>query len=299
MTYAITSGANYGTVKWIVSATPGLGTHTTITAAIAASSSGDTIVVRDGTYTENCTVKPGTTLTTWEGSGFDPNVTVIGKFTMSGAGTATISGIRLQTNSDFAVQVSGSSNSHLNIEDCFVNATNNTAISFTSSGSSSLTFSNCTGDIATTGITLFSASGSGTIAFNYSDFTNTGSSTTASTISAGLFGASYSKFLMPITSSGTGGFSVNQTVINNQTTNTTSLTVGGSGGCVWRSGEFISGSASAVVVNTTMTGTHLDIDSSNTNAITGAGTFSYGFIAFTGSSSGHNVTTENALATLI
>ena len=59
--YGRTGTNNFAGAKFIVD-TNGLdqgATHTTITAAMASASSGDTILIKPGTYTENYTHKAG------------------------------------------------------------------------------------------------------------------------------------------------------------------------------------------------------------------------------------------------
>lgn len=284
----------FGVAKWVVSADATQGTHTTLSSAYTSASSGDTIFVRDGTYTENPTVKAGVELTALSGEGNTPNVTVIGKFTMTTAGTATICGIRLQTNSDFAVAVTGSAASILNLQDCYLNMTNNTGISYTSSNAASAIYCfNSSGNIGTTGITALSMSSTGTFEFFNCSITNTGASTTASTVSAGLLGCNYSSLAFPITTSGTGALSSVYNMYVNATTNATSLTIGGSGGGTSRYDTFTSGTASAVSVSSTFNMFTANIDSSNTNTVTGAGTITYGDTVYTGTSVGINTTTQN------
>ena len=58
----------FGVAKWIVSANTALGTHTTITAATAAASSGDTILLRDLAFTEDVAMKAGVNYTALPGS---------------------------------------------------------------------------------------------------------------------------------------------------------------------------------------------------------------------------------------
>ena len=124
------------------------------------------------------------------GDSSTPNVTVIGKVTMSTVGSASISNIRLQTNSDFAVVVSGSVSTKLYIENCFINCSNNTGISFTSSVSTSfIHMFNCQIDTGTTGISLFASSSTGTLFLDYCTSTNSGLTTTACTASAGNISA--------------------------------------------------------------------------------------------------------------
>jgi pectin methylesterase-like acyl-CoA thioesterase len=61
-THALSTN-NYGPAKFIVSSSAANGTHTTIAAALTSASTGDTIFIRPGTYTENLTLKAGVNLT--------------------------------------------------------------------------------------------------------------------------------------------------------------------------------------------------------------------------------------------
>src|SRR5271154_599266 len=87
----------------------GTGDFTTIATAMAAATSGQTIYIGHGTYTENVTLTAGVNLAAWgtdgsvSGSG---NVIINGTLTMSTAGTVNISGIELQTNSATFLTVS-------------------------------------------------------------------------------------------------------------------------------------------------------------------------------------------------
>ena len=47
----------FGTARFIVNPTAGLGNYTTIQAAITAASAGDTIFIMPAVYTENLTLK--------------------------------------------------------------------------------------------------------------------------------------------------------------------------------------------------------------------------------------------------
>ncbi len=278
--------------------------YSTLTAALAASVSAGVsstnpsniyVKPKNGGYTENITLVDGQNLI-----GFGGQVVIKGTVTFTSAGTASLNGLTLQTNSAFSIAVTGSAASILNVNNCNISTLNNTSIHHTTANTASvINFNNCTGNTETTGITLFTGASTGTMIFNYCNFTNTGLSTTASTVASGTLGGDFTQFSNPITTSATGGISIMNSLINTSDENTTCLTVGGSGGCVWRGGQFLSGSASAISISTTMTGVFFDVDSSNTNTLTGGGTLNYGFIVFTGSSSGHNVSTENALATLI
>lgn len=290
----------YGVAKWIVDPVLGRGTHQTITAAIASAAAGDDIFIRPGTaglYTENPTVTPGINLIGFTGDGDTPNVTIVGKITMSGAGTSTISNIRLQTNSDFSVVVSGSAASILNFNNCYFNcpsgATGNTAISFTSSSASSqITLTNCKGDLGKTGIAVFASSSAGILSILNSFLSNSGSSTTTNTISAGTLRISFSIISNPTTSSGTSAVgTVVGGVFDCTLINTTALTIGGSGVQSFVNSYINGGSASAISISSSLSIFESTIGSSNTNAITGAGTLIYSNLTFSNTSNTINTTT--------
>lgn len=287
---------NFGCAKLIVDPVAGQGNYTTIATALTAASSGDTIFIRPGTYTENLTLKAGVNLSAYNCDAFNGNVTISGKATFTAAGTVDISGIRLQTNSDFCLAVTGSAASVVHLNNCYLNCTNNTGISFTSSDATSvIRMQDCRGDLGTTGIGLYSMSSAGSLISLWSSFSNTGSSTTASSNSAGLVTMIYSQLSFALSTSSTGVIATNTSIVNTQVINTTCITTAGSGANnAAVNALLLSGSASAVSIGsgTTMTINNTDISSSNTNAITGAGTLSYSGITFSGSSFKINTTTQ-------
>ena len=207
MVYTKTSDNNYCPEKWMVDPTPGQGTHTTLAAATADASAGDTIRIRanPNPYTENFTPKAGVNYVADTIDGLTPNVTIVGKISISAAGTYSFSGIRLQTNNDNFLAVTGSAASVVNLYDCYLNVTNAIGIvNSSSSGSAYITFNRCQGNISTTGITLFTHSGAGITSFKYTDINNSGSSVTRSTCSAGGVFLAWSNMNCPITTSSTG-----------------------------------------------------------------------------------------------
>src|ERR1043166_1875682 len=125
MAQQIVSTNTFTTAKWIVSATASDGTHTTIATALTSASSGDTIFIRPGTYTENLTLKAGVNIAAFICDGYTPNVTISGTLTLTTAGTVSISGIRLQTNSAAVLAVTGSAASNVFLINCYLNLTNN------------------------------------------------------------------------------------------------------------------------------------------------------------------------------
>jgi hypothetical protein len=291
---------NYSTaVSHIVDST-GQGDFTTIGAALTAATSGQTIFVRPGTYTENITLKAGVNLAAYECDATTPNVIINGKCTFTAAGSVSISGIQLQTNSDFCLAVTGSAASIVYLNNCNINALNNTAISFTTSSSSAAIWLNgCLGNIATTGIAMFSSSSAGSIFLNNVVFHNDGASTTADSISAGTFAANYYYNRHATTISGSAIFGASYCHFNAVSVNSTGLnfTSTGASGTA-RHCYFGGGTQSAVSIGAgaALTLTYTEVNSSNTNAITGSGSLSYDFISFTGSSAVCNVTTQTRIS---
>jgi len=289
----------FTTAKWIVSATASDGTHTTIGAALTSSSSGDTIFIRPGTYTENLTLVAGVNLTAF---GSDSSLNATGKVIISGtctlttAGTVTISGIQLQTNSAALLAVTGSVASVVNLNNCYLNCTNNTGITYSSSSATSIiNIYNCEGNLGTTGISYFSHSSAGTLNIYHSNLLNTGASTTANTVSAGLFGMFFTSISSPLsisTSTTTNGINLSQ--IFTTAINTTCITTSGTGSIACYNSNLASGTASCVSVGTgTTVGLSLvTITSSNTNAITGAGLLNYQGVSFAGTSFKINTTSQ-------
>lgn len=291
--------------KWIVDATANRGTHTTIQAAITAASAGQTIFIRPGTYTEDLTLKAGVNLTAFgSNSSLDGTGSVIisGNATFNAAGTVTISGIQLQTNSAAFLTVSGSAASIVNLENCFLNCTNATGISFSVANTAARIYAfRCEGNLGTTGIGYHSSSSTGILLYDYCYFSNTGNSVTASTNSAGqvLFISSVAN--IAFSTSSTGVFLTSHSVINPGTLNITAITTAGTGILNQAFLSTIStGSASSISIGsgTTMAVHNNIIESSNTNAITGAGTISYSCLAFSATSSTINTTTKTVAGTI-
>ena len=281
----------YGTAKWIVSATPSQGTHTTITAAVTAASAGDTIFIRDGTYIENVTLKPSVNICCFSSNGTgnaSGNVIINGTLTLSVAGSVSISGIELQTNSAPILVVSGSGVSQVNLTQCFFNCTNNTAISFTNSNASSeISIGYCSGNLATTGIAFYSSSSPGDISIYYTDVFNTGNSTTASNNSSGVVFYTFSGVNYSITTSSTGILNNSHSNFETPDINTACITSAGTGSVNSFHCQYGSGTAPCFSIGVgTSFGSAQDIlSSTNTNAIAGGGTLVAGIITFVSSSS--------------
>lgn len=283
---------NYGVTSYIVDATAGNGNFTTIaaalTAASAASFQGD-IFIRPGTYNENPALVSGINLVAWPSDSSVNSVCQViikGKCTFSSAGTVTISGVQLQTNSDFCLAVTGSAASIVNLKLCFINCLNNTGISYTStSASSQVNVFFCTGDIGTTGITMFAHSSSGTMAIQDCKITNSGSTTTQSTHSAGTMVIELSKLNFPINVSSAANFSSNHVNFDCFNINAVPFTFSSSAATGQNFCNFTGGSAASVSVSTTCFFRNCDMFSNSVgSAILGGGTVQLQNVSLSGSS---------------
>ncbi len=288
---------DYAVAKAHIVDTLGHGDFTTIQAAVTAATSGQTVFVMPGTYTENITHKDGVNITCNVGDGIEGNVIINGNVTCTGAGTFNISNVQLRTNSANCLTVSGSSATVVNLEGVYINCLNNTGISYTTSNSSAhVNIYNSLSDIGTTGISLFVNSSTGFLTIYNLVGNNSGSSTTASTTSAGQVDIRASTISFPISTSSTAILGIAHTIIFNSATNTTCITTAGTGTANVSNSRIQSGTASAISIGS---GTSLSIgstvvSSSNTNAITGAGTIVNSGICFIDTSSLINTTTQTA-----
>lgn len=279
---------NYGEAKFIVDPSAANGTHTTIAAALTSASSGDTIFIRQGTYTENITLKAGVNLVAYGPTSafYIPSaggVIINGTCTMTTAGTVGIKGIVLQTNgATAALAVTGSAASIVQLENCYLNCTGNTGVTFSSSSASAqIQFSYCSGDLTTTGIALFSHSSAGSLRFLHCSFGNSGSSSTNNTVSAGGFYPNYSTWGNGITISNAAtmnGSHLDLTMSGNQT----ALTTANTATVVVIHATFTSGTSSAISLasGTSMQLHHALVSSSNASPVAGAGTFIHSDISF-------------------
>jgi hypothetical protein len=293
---------NYGPANGFIVSPDGTGDFKTIAAALSAASSGDTIFLKPSTYTENPTLKAGVNITAFDCDALTPNVTLIGEMSFSSAGTVSINGLFLQTNSSFILSVTGSAASIVNLTNCYLNCTNNTGISFSSSSASSaISLFDCQGNLGTTGIAFFSCSTPGIITLERGDYTNTGASSTANTVaSSGFLLMSYlHNFMSPISLSGTSAANINYCRINSGPVNTTAFTTTSTSSTpsVFFYSSVDSGSASAISIGagSTVNTDFIRINSNNTSTITGSGTFGYGNIIYSGTTSNDAVTTQTPI----
>lgn len=288
---------NYATADFIVDAIAGKGNYTTITLALAAASSGDTIFIKPGTYTENLTHKAGVNLTTFGGEGDTPNVTIVGKNTFTTAGTITISNIRLKTNSDFFLAVTGTAASIVCLQDCFLDIDDNDGISMTTTSADALIqISTCKGDIANVGHKIFASTSAGTIRFQWCDFLNSGSSITPSTISAGRVAFSWCNIDAQITTSGTGDLGAKHS--RWATGNNTALIIGGNPADLFFC-RLNTGNAVCITVTSVIILENVILETTNGNLVDGAGEVIYNNASPNGNTGILNATTVTPRNTFI
>lgn len=296
-TWAAASTTDLHGPKFIVGDTSNGANYSTIAAAITAASAGDTIYIqaRSTAYTENLTLKAGVNLTAFVCDAMTPNVKIVGKLSFSSAGTVSISGIWLETNSDNFLEITGSAASIVNLSGCYLNCANATGIVFSSSSASAiLRIVNCLGDIATTGISLFSHSSAGAMLIVYSRFLNSGNSTTASTCSGGNVTLRFTSLRHTITTSSTCVFLSEFCQHVTADISTVAITHGGVNSSALRHTYVESGTAIALTLSTQLNIQGCVINCGNANVVTGTGTAQFTAVHLTNSSDG-NFTVSNQI----
>jgi hypothetical protein len=283
--------------KWYVHPTPGLGTHTTITAALASASSKDTIYLAAGfTFTENLTIS------------IPVQIAALGVSTANSVTNTIILGL-------VTINLGGNQSSFTNIEFAANSGNNitssaaNTSITFTNcdffsggpggninqSGSGTWWFSYCNFEGAAT-TSLFTLSG--TAIFNFQYCWARGFSQGSSTISSGSVLFRFCELSCLITTSSTAAITIEDCVVDN-IGNNVFLTHGGTGTSFITNSYIASGTAAAISIGTgaTLTASNLIINSTNANPITGLGTLNYSEIEQVGTPGTFNTSTINPLET--
>ena len=221
----ITSDNNYATSLFIVGPS-GHANYTTIQSAITAASAGSTIYVLEGTYTENLTLKAGVSMVS------SADVTIVGKCTADFAGSASISGIKLQTNGAQFLDMPGNAATILNLINCNLIVSDAVAGITAGSGGSTcaLTIDNCKGDIANSGGKLFGTNGSlTTVLIKDSTITNSGNST-AACFSGPLVTILDSSLSFALNPQGTHGITSRNSTFDTSAVNAVPIYTGSSGG---------------------------------------------------------------------
>lgn len=289
------------TARYIVSANGAAdgANYTTIAAAITAASLAggvQTVFIQPGTYTENLTLPANINLAANVCDAQTPNVTIIGKITSTDAGTRSISGIYLKTNSDNIIAITGTAATIVKLKDCYINVAHDVAaFACSSSGGAKLYVIGCEGDLNSATASYFAFTEGGLQIVNSRLFNSSLSTTVSTLTNASSASISYSQFNASITTSNTSGIGARYVQFRNGSANATILTINGTGTNVVNYCVIESGTASGISIGTGVNAivTNCQIDSSNANAITGLGTITYSNITFTSSSSVINNTTQN------
>lgn len=298
-----TNSQDLHTASFIVSAAGTNGTganYGNIASAVAAAGNGDTIFIMPGTYTENLTVNKNLIFCSYTAAlRGGQNVAITGKITVSSADISLgFNGIRFNTNADNSFSLTGNA-SAITCVDCYFNASNATSINATGNSSTAFYMENCSGFLGNT-FALFTSTNT---ALWMKDSTFIDATTPGtSTVSASSIRLINSYLSIPFSTTGTGALIIENTSFGGQQspyTNTTWVTTAGTETSFIDNTTFNSGTASAISVGagTTLIAVGLRVNSSNANAITGAGTIFYGPITFSGSSSTINTSTQTELKT--
>lgn len=285
--------------RWIVDALGFNGTHTTIASAVSAASSGDTIIIMPGTYVENFTISKSLIFYAYSSqvrdTASDLNVAITGTVTISTASLrVSFSGITFNTNG--AVSISVTAASQVFFENCYFNASNANSLSGTGN-LANIYFENCSGTFAST-FTLFTSTGS-LIWIKNCLFLDTAGTLAASTISSNSINLYNSSFAFPFTTSSTGQLIAQYCRFGPITnvTNQTWITTAGNQTNYLTHCQISAGTSSAISIGagTVVETYECIVNSTNTNAITGAGTSKQIGNVFPGSGQIDNTTTRTGV----
>lgn len=285
----------------IVDPTLNYGTHQTIAAAVAAASSGDTIFIRPGTYTENITITKNLVFFGYGGPArnlADYDVKINGKFTCATASTrTTFCNIALTVNGSNIAEASAGDVS-ISFSGCRLDVASQVGFLVTGS-QANLYFTNCYITLGSGG-SVYNCSNSSSLWFR-NCWTLDVTGTSATSLNTGsLVVIQGCRFQWPMSSAAGGFYDIQNSVFGTNVVpfnNITYLTLAGGGTSYIYNSSMASGTASSVSIGTTCTLqiANSEFNSSNTNVLTGAGILRYAGIVFTGTSVGHNVTTETAM----
>jgi hypothetical protein len=269
--------------------------YTTIASAYAAAvlaGAPQTVFVQPGTYTENITTTAGINLVAFTPDARSGVVTIIGKITATDAGSREIANIRLRTNADYCVSVTGANAVEMNLTGCYIYGQNNNAINMTAANAE-LNVRNCTLEALATFNTF--AISDGVTNFNFCIWN--GGSAATNTVSGGRCTFKFCQVQDATTTSGTSEVTAQHTKFgrSNTITSTTKLVIGGSGNQWFDCCTVYADNAAAITITSEATITNTTVYSNTANAITGAGTINHGNIVFTGTGSTVTTATQNAL----
>jgi hypothetical protein len=263
----------------------GNGNFTTLTSAMSAAYSGVTITMRPGIYIEDVTFKDGVNVSASTGDSESGNTKIIGKCTIT-SGVVTISNIFL-TNTDYAIEVSGSNTVGLNLDSCFLSASGTNAfINFTNSNSSSsVNIYYSQGNITGSGA-YWNSTSPGHIGIQSSFLYNSSHSTSANTSINTHIDIISSGFSSRLVLNGAGSLAIGNSDMDCSTLNSATIFLNGSSSATLTNCYIASGNGQAILINTGCFACAMGVNiiSTGTYAINGNGTLLYNNLSFPGTS---------------
>lgn len=270
------------------------GTHTTIGAAFADTVTGDSVEIREGTYTEDLIPPAGINVWAQPGSAGNGTVNIIGKMTVTATGATNFSNIRFTTNplspdvildfggagviqngfihcsfflSDGDMLTCNNSTANPSFNNCSFHQTGNNFDYFNITSCNITNFSNCRFFISAT--------------FGRSD------------IDSGIVRFINCELAQPLTCSGSASYTFHRCTGGGN--NTIFLTTSGTGTSTIRGLSLNTGTAVAFSIGagTTVNAQQLSIKSTHVNPIDGLGTISHDGVDFLDSGKTITTTTQN------
>lgn len=281
------SATDLHTARFIVGILAKGANYTTITAALAAAVSGDTIFIQTGTYTEDLTLKDGVNMTAFNCDALTPNVIIVGTCTASFTGTASYSGIQFKTNGAAAILVTGANAIVVNMTNCFITGPDATPIVMDASVDGRIEFTACR--ITSAGLNFQCTNATGMAFYNCIV-----SGTISTFNSSGGLVIARSTWNGGIATSGAGSFSATTStfIIDDIALNIGTEAANEISHCVLHSG-----SSASIYIVTACVVTDCLIDSDFPNAVDGEvdGILTYGNLTFAGTGSFINTGVQIAL----
>lgn len=266
------------------------GTYQTIAAAFAAVSSGDLVVIRPGTYTENLTVPTGITVVAM-GSGTLGIVKIVGTLTFTGAVSSLFSNIQFETNGAVIVSVGGSGTNQSRFDNCgFI--LSDSDLMTVNNASASPYFHNCFFNTTNAGSKLFTLTSSSQPTFSKCIMTSSAAPGTSTLASGTVFMRACSLGANIFSATG-GGYRITDCDWD-PNGNATFLTTTTAGSHTIVRSSFNSGTSAcfSIGASTSLDLRGVTIKSTNSNPVTGGGTVTYTPILFGNTGYGINATTK-------
>lgn len=267
----------------------GLGDFTSvqaaINAAVTAGLSTCDIYINVGTYIENVILVPNYNLIGSTSS----NTIIKGKVSLTATGSSTLHDLTVQTNGDYAIEVSGANQCGLGLINCIIDCIDHTGFNFSNSNAGSvLNTESSTFAITVAGFAAWDMTSPGSITMSNSGFFTT-ANPGVSNNSAGVVVLFNCLCGNNFSTSGTGGFNMSDCSIINFPFNLNGLIANGSGITGFINCLLSNGTASSIVIGAAANCSVIStvMNSSNANVVDGTGTLTTALktIYFTGASS--------------